>query len=548
MALFRGLGARKDATRGTTPIEVRKVLAGLFSPVGGINTRSGILLGADSPLVTGDATWAYNVGLFHAYVTRSASDGGQVYGNDGSVLIGATGVGSTVPIAPASGLQRIDIIWTRHQTNGENTDTASDPLFGVASGTAAAVAVAPSIPTGAIELARNLMTSAATSTVSSGNTITQSALYTALRGAPIPVRNQTERDALTLYDGLGVYRLDLHQRENYNGTVWAVVLDPLQVRLLATDYSAGKNKALNGDISIWQRGTSFTGAGYCADRWHGVIVGTATISQETTVVPANSKYALKWVTGAASSYAQIRQYLENSEVIKLRGRTITVQAKVQCSASFAGNLVFESYYSTASDTVVSFAGVALMPANPTGQVVSSGYTLITAQITVPANAVGLYVGVVPTNAQATGQTAYIGEIQLEIGSVATAFQTATGNPASELAACMRRCILLTAADSGGVNQGFGVGDAWTTTRFGIDIPLPVKMAAIPSQSVSAFGQWAIYTLNAAKPITAISSNSPSKTMASLYVDAAAASFTAGAGGRLIANSNNTAQILLEAEL
>lgn len=223
MTLFRGLGARKDATRGTTPIEVRKVLAGLFSPVGGIGARSGILPGADSPLVTGNATWAYNVGLFHAYVSRSAADGGQVYGNDGSALIGATGVGTTVPIAPASGLQRIDIIWTRHPTNTENADTASEPLFGVASGAEASTAVAPSIPTGAIELGRNLMTSAATSTVSAGNTITQTALYTALRGAPILVRNQTERDALGLYDGLSVYRLDTHVTEIYASTAWVVV-------------------------------------------------------------------------------------------------------------------------------------------------------------------------------------------------------------------------------------------------------------------------------------------------------------------------------------
>ena len=226
MALWRGIGARKDSTRGTTPIEVRKTLSGLFIPVGGIGARSGILLGAASPLVTGNATWAYNVGTFHAYVSRSAADGGQVYGNDASALIGATGVGTTVPIAPAAGLQRIDIIWTRHPTNTENADTASEPLFGVASGTAAATAVAPSIPTGAIELGRNLMTDAATSTVSAGNTITQTALYTALRGAPVPVRNATERDALTLYDGLQAYRLDTHVVEAYNGTAWGPLASP----------------------------------------------------------------------------------------------------------------------------------------------------------------------------------------------------------------------------------------------------------------------------------------------------------------------------------
>lgn len=187
MGLFRGLGARKDAVRGTSPIEVRKVLAGLFASSGGIGARPGILPGGTSPLLTGDATFAYNVGLFHVLTSRGASDGAQLYGNDGSVLIGATGVGSTVPIAPGAGLQRIDIAWTRHPTNTENADTASEPLFGVASGVAAASnPVAPTIPTGAVEVGRNTMTSAATSTLSAGNTITQTTQITALRGVLDP--------------------------------------------------------------------------------------------------------------------------------------------------------------------------------------------------------------------------------------------------------------------------------------------------------------------------------------------------------------------------
>ena len=222
MALWRGIGARKDATRGTSPIEVRKVLAGLFASVGGIGARSGILYnGSTAALVTGDATYAYNVGLFHAFVSRSASDGGQVYGNDGAVLIGATGVGSTVPIAPGAGLQRIDIMWTRHPANLENADTSSEPLFGVASGVAvSANPVAPSIPAGALGIGRNLMTSAATSTLSAGNTITQSALFTALRGAPVPCRNQAEQDALIAFDGALADRLDTHTVWRSNGTAW----------------------------------------------------------------------------------------------------------------------------------------------------------------------------------------------------------------------------------------------------------------------------------------------------------------------------------------
>ena len=193
MSLFRGLGFRKDATRGTTPIEVRKSLAGLFS-------ATGVMPGGPSPLLTGNADWTYTVhGPAWFVATRGPSDGVALYGNDGDTIIGTTGVGSTVPIAPGAGLSRIDIAWTRHQSAGENGDPAttvalaSEPLFGVASGTAASSSpVAPVIPAGAIELGRNTMTSAATSCSSTGNTITQSAPIAVLRGVLDPaVVNKT---------------------------------------------------------------------------------------------------------------------------------------------------------------------------------------------------------------------------------------------------------------------------------------------------------------------------------------------------------------------
>ena len=181
MALTRGIGAFDDGTAlvpgvGTNPLDVRKMLAGLFA-------STGVMPGAPSPLLTGTAGWAYSVAGPAWFVTsRGASDGSQFYSNDGAAVIGTTGVGSTVPVAPGAGLQRIDIAWTRHPTNTENGDTSSAPIFGVASGLAASFALPPTIPAGAIELGRNLMLSTATSTASTGNTISQTASPTSLVG------------------------------------------------------------------------------------------------------------------------------------------------------------------------------------------------------------------------------------------------------------------------------------------------------------------------------------------------------------------------------
>jgi hypothetical protein len=178
MALNRSIGSRPDVTRGTTAQEVRKgLLQALFA-------RTGVLPGGASPLVTGTAGWAYNVGAKHFVTQRAVGDGYHLAYNDGTVSVGTGGVGTTVPAAPASGLQRYDIIWIRVRSADENSDTTSDPDFGVTVGAEASSASVPSIPPGAMEIARNLMTSAATTTASAGNTITQSA---PISGLVVPV-------------------------------------------------------------------------------------------------------------------------------------------------------------------------------------------------------------------------------------------------------------------------------------------------------------------------------------------------------------------------
>jgi len=172
MALTRSAGARKDATRGTAPIDVRKAAAIRW-------VTTGVTTGSTTPLVVGTAGFAYSVGAAGFVASRGASDGVNEYTNDGPLTIAC-------PTAPGSGLSRIDIIWTRHPTAGENGDTTSEPILGVASGTAASSNPAvPSIPTGALELARNTMTSAATSTASAGNTIAQTATTAYLRASAV---------------------------------------------------------------------------------------------------------------------------------------------------------------------------------------------------------------------------------------------------------------------------------------------------------------------------------------------------------------------------
>jgi hypothetical protein len=293
MSLFRGLGARKDSVRGTSPIEVRKAFAGLFA-------STGVLPGGASPLLTGDATWAYNVGIANFVTSRGASDGDQLYGNDGVTLIGATGVGSTVPIAPGAGLSRIDIAWTRHPTNGENGDTSSEPLFGVASGTAASSSpVAPVIPAGALELGRNLMTSAATSTLSAGNTITQSAPVASLVGVPV-----------------GAWTA-------YTPTLTAVTTNPT----LGTGGSAtGRYTQVDKTVTGWA--TITFGSGFTAGS--GIYSVSLPVAPLTTTIQAGSG-RIK----VASLYSRVNLFT-TSTAVNLEYATNIVNGSVAYVASGAG--------------------------------------------------------------------------------------------------------------------------------------------------------------------------------------------------------------------
>lgn len=223
MPLSRSMGARPDSDSiGTTTLDTRHDWAALLASAGAGAIRSGVFPGAPAALVTGTAGpgWAYNVAPASYATSRGATDGAHVFRGVG---------GDTVPTIAApgtAGASRIDILYVHQPSKTENGDANSYPVFGVANGVPVTTGnpMPPTIPAGAYELMRNTMTSAATSTASSGNTITQTWRYTALAGSPIWVRNQAERDELTPLASaatpITVERLDTGTLERNAGSGW----------------------------------------------------------------------------------------------------------------------------------------------------------------------------------------------------------------------------------------------------------------------------------------------------------------------------------------
>ena len=253
-------------------------------------------------------------------------------------------------------------------------------------------------------------------------------------------------------------------------------------------FVAGKNKIINGDFGIWQRGTSFTvGATntYTADRWQTNRNGsgaTITVSQQTFTTGAapvasyegqNFIRIAQSVAGTGGSFNILQQRIEN--VRTFAGQTVTISfwAKADTTRTISVNLEqeFGSGGSSAVYTTLN-AGIALTTSwvryTVTGVVPSiSGKTVGTGSF------LGPYFGF-DVN---TTQTFDIWGVQIEAGNVATPFTTASGSIGGELALCQRYYYRNASGSTYGLQ---GSGYAYQTDRAVFTIVFPVTMRTAPS--------------------------------------------------------------------
>lgn len=212
MATFRGLFVRKDSTAGTGPADARKALAGLIHRLGSGAPRQGLL----SPVqVVGTTGWAYSVPAAWWVTSRGLADGVVLAGSDGVVTV------PTDP-APATG-SRIDVIYVLHR-DVDQADPDSASVVDVARGVASGTPVAPSIPAGAMEIARATVASTHANTLAA--TISQTAPYTGLAGADIVVPFALAEFAARIPsppDGLRVYSLAENAVYVRSGGAWRVL-------------------------------------------------------------------------------------------------------------------------------------------------------------------------------------------------------------------------------------------------------------------------------------------------------------------------------------
>jgi hypothetical protein len=314
------------------------------------------------------------------------------------------------------------------------------------------------------------------------------------------------------------------------------------------NFAAGKNKIINGNFGIWQRGTSFSNpanGSFQADRWSVVWDGTGatrTISRQTfptgNVIPGYEfNYFYRFaqsVAGSGASYNLFQNRIE--DVTTYAGQTVTISFWAKAAANT--NLVdlnLEQDFGTGGSPSATVSN-SISPGTITVTTSWQRFSYTTTVPSISGKTIGTttpgYLGFrvwVPINATFTLD--FVG-FQIEPGSVATAFQTASGSIQGELALCQRYYFRTTddsTADSMGL---FGV--ATGTTAVLASVTFPVSMRVQPSSL--DFANLRVYDGNNVYAVTNLTLSAPSPQVGQVVVTVASgltssrAYFIIGASG------------------
>jgi hypothetical protein len=265
-----------------------------------------------------------------------------------------------------------------------------------------------------------------------------------------------------------------------------------------TNFYAGKNKIINGDFGINQRGfTSNTANGtFGFDRYQQLNSGgTSTVTPQTFTLGAApvSGYEgtnfVRIVTASQSAvgdYALIQQKVESVRTFAGQTVTFSLWAKASTGTPKIGLTLEQQFGSGGSSSVITSAATTTI----TSSWARYSFTLSVPSISGKTIGAGDFLGVMfftsaGTTISGTGYPAVgIQNVtidtwgwQLEAGSTATAFQTATGTIQGELAACQRYYYRNSPTSFA---TYLGSGQSMSTTVVDNIFILPVTMRANPS--------------------------------------------------------------------
>jgi len=332
----------------------------------------------------------------------------------------------------------------------------------------------------------------------------------------------------------------------------------------STYAAAGKNKIINGDFAINQRAftSSTTANTFGFDRWFVYNSdGTVTHSAQTFTpgtAPVSGYEGINYVQVVtsgqtlASAEADLIQKIENVRTLAGQTATISFWAKAASGTPKIGVELYQVTNGTGGGSIpagtvtisTSWARYSVTVSVPslTGATIAAGNALqltlfLSAGSSVPrASGIGIQ-----------SNTFQIWGVQVEASSTATAFQTATGNPASELAACQRYYQAFPSATQDGYAL-FGSGYSASTTKGYFCLKLNSPMRTSPTMSYSAGNTFAVHT-GVATVVAGTAIATDRTTAETVWFNITVASgLTAGNGVLGIGNNTTSAKMEASAEL
>jgi len=332
-----------------------------------------------------------------------------------------------------------------------------------------------------------------------------------------------------------------------------------------------RNKIINGNFDIWQRGTSQTISGYSsADRWRCLNVGsTKTASRQAfdlgqTDVPGNPKYYMRHVVtsvAGASNYVAMDQKIEGVETLSGKTATLSFWAKADASKNIAVEFYQDFGTGGSPSDAVSGIGAQLVA-------LTTSWTKYTITVDIPSVAgktLGTdgndWVGVFfwfdagsdyDDRAANLGQqsgTFDIAQVQLEEGSAATPFEQRPIGTEENL--CYRYYYKIF---PNAVTKSLTLmANASTSTRGWGDVVFPVPMRTEPT-ALETSGTPSHYAVARVGITTYTGTNGPvfstltTRYMSAIYLDVASGQSLATDQGTTIRAINAAAFLAWSAEL
>lgn len=246
----------------------------------------------------------------------------------------------------------------------------------------------------------------------------------------------------------------------------------------------GRNRIINGDFSVWQRGTSFSNpsnGSYLSDRWIALWDGTGatrTVSQQAfllgnVISGYEPSFFFRWaqtVAGSGGTFNVLSQRIE--DVRTFAGQTITVSFWAKSSSSQNVTVSFDRSYGTGGSST-DFAQNSNV-FNFTNSWQRFQYTTNISSLSGKTIGANSFIQLNFAFAPNVAQTYDIWGVQVESGSVATPFEVKPY--ADQLRDCQRYFISYPNPPLRGVASGSGAINRCGTT-------LPVTMRTTPSTPV-----------------------------------------------------------------